>query len=166
MRPGRLIVLIGTLVATGALYLTQLAVDAAAFRLLTGEGAPTIWQELGSWGRPAAALLAGGLVAAAFRPGSGALDQWGGGAAGLLAGAALAGSVLARQAAAADAAAVSAALGQVVEGGGSASAGAGFWLLIAGSVATLAGAGWDLAAARRGAGSAGSVGKGDAPAVQ
>jgi len=166
MRPGRLTVLVGTLVATGALYLKHLAVDATTFRLLTGEEAPTIWQELGSWGRPAAALLAGGLVAVAFRPGTGALDRWGGVVAGLLAAAAVAGSVLARQEAAGDAAVVSSALGQAVEGGAGASAGAGFWLLVAGAAATLVGVGWDLAAIRRGAGPAGSVGEGDAAAVQ
>jgi len=166
MRSGRLTVLVGTLAATGALYLKHLAVDAASFRLLTGEEVPSIWQELGSWGRPATALLAGGLVAVAFRPGSGAIDRWGGAVAGLLAAAAVAGSVLARQAAATDATVVSAALGRAVEGGGGASAGAGFWLLVAGAAATLAGVGWDLAGARRGGGPAGSVGEGDTAAVQ
>jgi hypothetical protein len=166
MRPGRLAVLVGTLVATGALYLKHLAVDATAFRALTGGAVPTIWQELGSWGRPAAALLAGGLVAVAFRPGSGLLDRWGGVAGGLLAGVALAGGVLARQAAAADASAVSAALGQAVEGGAGACAGVGFWLLLAGLAAVGAGVLWDLAGAWLGEGSGGSVGEADPPAVE
>jgi len=159
-------VLVGTLAATGALYLKHLVVDAAGFRLLTGSGVPTIWQELGRWGRPAAALLAAGLVAAAFRPGSGRLDRWGGIVAGLLAGGAVAGTVLAWQGASADAAVVSAALGQAMGASGGASAGPGFWLLGAGSVAAAAGVVWDLAGALRAGAAAGSVGEQDAPAVQ
>lgn len=166
MRPGRLVVLVGTLVATGALYLKHLSVDAVTFRVLTGGGVPSIWQELGGWGRPAVALLAGGLVAFAFRPGAGALDRWGAIAGVLWATAAVAGGVLARQVAASDAAVVSTALGRAVEGGGGASAGAGFWLLIAGASVAAAGAGWDLAAAWRGGSRADSVGEEDPPAVE
>lgn len=166
MRPGRLILLVGTLAATGALYLPHLAVDATTFRLLTGERTPTIWQELGNWGRPAAVLLAAGLVAVAFRPGAGALDRWGGVVGGMLAAAALAGSVLARQQAAGDAALVSSALGQAVEGGAGASAGSGFWLLLAGVGAVVAGVVWDLADAWRGGAGGGSVGEEDATSVQ
>lgn len=171
MRPGRLILLVGTLLAAAALYLKHLAVDPATFALLTGGSVPTIWQELGRWGRPVAALLAAGLVAVAFRPGAGGLDRWGGVAGVLPIAGAIAGCVLTRQAAAGDAEVVSAALGQAVTGAGGAGVGAGFWVLIGG--AGLAGAGlvWDLAAAWRGeAGDGGggpaSVGEQDPAALE
>lgn len=166
MRPGRLVVLVGTLVATGALYLKHLSVDPATFRALTGGAVPSIWQELGRWGRPAAALLAAGLVAFAFRPGTGALDRWGAAAGALLAAGGVAGGMLARQAAGADAAVVAAALDRAVEVGGSVSPGAGFWVLVAGAAVAVVGVGGDLAAAWRGRSPAGSVGEEDPPAVQ
>jgi hypothetical protein len=165
MRPGRLAVLVGTLAATGALYLNHLDVDGAAFRVLTGGSVPSIWQELGKWGRPVAALLAAGLVAVAFRPGAGALDWWGSAVGVLLAGGAVAGGWLVRQAAAADAAVVSAALGEAAAGGPGASAGAGFWLLLAGTAVAAAGVLWDVVVAWRGRASAPSVGEQDPPAV-
>jgi len=171
MRPGRLALLVGILLATAALYLRHLAVDATAFGLLGGGSVPTIWQELGRWGRPAAALLIAALVALAFRPVSGPLDRWGGVAAGLLAAGAVAGGVLARQAAAADAAVVSAALGRVAEQGGSAAAGGGFWLLLGGAGLAAAGVAWDLAAVRhsrseRAVARPSSVGEEDPAALQ
>lgn len=150
MRPGRLALLVGILLASAALYLKHLAVDAAAFGVLGGGSVPTIWQELGRWGRPAAVLLIAALVALAFRPVSGLLDRGGGLAAGLLAAGAVAGGVLARQAAAADAAVVSAALTRLVHQGGSASAGFGFWLLLGGTALAGVGVAWDLAAIRQG----------------
>lgn len=159
MRPGRLAVLVGTLVATGALYLGHLMVDDAAFRAITGADVPSIWQELGQWGRPAAALLAAGLVAVAFRPSSGPADRLGGIAALLLAVGAAAGVVLAWQVAADDASVVSTALGA---GGSGASAGLGFWVLLAGAGGAAVGALWDLVAAGRaegGVGGAPSVGE-------
>ncbi len=171
MRPGRLALLVGTLVATAALYLKHLAVDASVFGLLTGGSVPTIWQELGKWGRPAAALAAAALVALAFRPASGGLDRWGGLTAGLLAGGAAAGGVLARQGAATDAGVVSAALGRVAEEGGGASPGVGFWLLLGGVALVGAGVAWDLTAARwgraqGGAGGPSSVGEENPAALQ
>lgn len=163
MRPGRLAVLVGTLLAAGALYLRHLVVDGAAFSAATGNGVPSIWQELGKWGRPTAAVLAAALVATSFRPNEGLLDRVGAAAAVLLAAAGAAGALAARQAAADDAAVLSAALGSTP-----ASAGVGYWVLLAGAVGAAAGAVWDLAAAwgigpaRRAA----SVGEEDAAAVQ
>jgi len=150
MRPGRLTVLLGTLVATGALYLTHLAVGEVAFRAVTGAGVPTIWQELGGWGRPAAALLAAGLVAVSFRPGAGLLDGAGAVVALLLAAGAVAGGALAWQAAGDDAAVVAAALGAGGSEGPAASAGPGFWILLVGTGVVAVGAFWDAAAAWQG----------------
>ena len=169
MRPGRLAVLVGTLVATAALYLQHLAVDGAAFRALTGGSIPSIWQELGRWGRPGAVLAAAALVGLSFRPESAAFDRAGGIGVVLLAAGALAGGVLAWQAAGEDAATVTAALGQTGIGG-RASAGPGFWMLLAGTGGSVIGAVWDLVASRRRAGRARpgeppSVGEEDAAAV-
>jgi hypothetical protein len=150
MRPGRLAVLLGTLVATGALYLKHLAVGDAAFRAVTGASVPTIWQELGGWGRPAAALLAAGLVAVSFRPGAGLLDRTGAVVALLLAAAAAAGGALAREAAGDDAAVVTAALGAAGAEGSHASAGPGFLILLVGTGVVAIGAFWDAAAAWQG----------------
>ena len=159
MRPARLAVLVGTLVGTGALYLKHLAVDGAAFRSLGGERVPTIWQELGKWGRPAAALLAASLVALAFRSHNGWWDRAGAIVAVLLGGAAVAGGVLAMGVAGDDAALVAAALEQAAgSGGGGASAGFGFWVVLGGGGIVAAGALWDLVAAWWGAGRGASPG--------
>ena len=170
MRSGRLAVLVGTLVATGALYLKHLAVDGAAFRAVTGGSVPSIWQELGRWGRPAAALLAAGMVAASFRPGSGLPGRVGSVAGLLLAVGAVAGGLLAWQGAGDDAAVVAAALEQAVAGGPGAAAGLGFWVLVTGTGVVAVGALWDLVAAWRGEGKRSpggtpSVGEEDAAAV-
>jgi hypothetical protein len=158
MRPGRLVVLVGTLVASGALYLQHLAVDGPAFRALSGGSVPTIWQELGRWGRPAAVLLAAALVALSFRPGSGPIDQFGAVGAVLVAAGAVAGGVLGWQAAGDDAAVVAAALGQAGAGNGGASAGPGFWLLLSGTSGAAIGAIWDFLSSRRSGGRAHPVG--------
>ena len=169
MRPGRLAVLVGTLVATGALYLQHLAVDDAALGALTGGSLPSIWGELGRWGRPGAVLAAAALVGLSFRPESGAFDRPGGVGTLLLAAGALAGGVLAWQVAGEDAATLTAALGQAgIEG--QASAGPGFWMLLAGTGGAVIGAVWDLIASRwnRGrtpTGEPPSVGEEDATAV-
>jgi hypothetical protein len=169
MRPARLGILVGTLVGTGALYLKHLAVDGAAFRSLGGGRIPTIWQELGKWGRPGAALLAASLVALAYRSHAGWWDRVGAIAAVALGGAAVAGGVLAMGVAGDDAALVAAALGQ---GGGGASAGLGFWVVLGGGGIVTAGAVWDLVAAWWGpgkgasAGAGASAGEGDATAVE
>jgi len=170
MRPGRLAVLVGTLVATGALYLRHLAVDAAAFRSLTGVSVPTIWQELGKWGRPAAVLLAAALVASSFRPASGQIDRVAAVCAALLATGAVAAAALAWQAAATDAAIVAAALRGAGVADPGASAGRGFWPLVAGAGGAGVGALWDLITSCQGGGPAGpgeppSVGEEDAAAV-
>lgn len=165
MRPGRLVALAGVLVATGALYLPHLAVDADAFRLLTGGRLPSIWQELGGGARATAVLVAAALLALAFRPGAGAFDRWGAPAAAVLAGGAVAGCVLARLAAVDDAVVVSLALAQTGEGAGAA-AGAGYWLLVGGAAAATAGTIWDLVGSRAGVGLGRSVGEEDAAVVQ
>ena len=170
MRPGRLVVLAGTLVASGALYLQHLAVDGTAFRALSGGSVPTIWQELGRWGRPAAVLLAAALVALSFRPGSGPIDRLGAAGAVLVAAGAVAGGVLGWQAAGDDAAVVAVALGQAGVGNRGASAGPGFWLLLSGTGGAAIGAIWDLLSSRQGGGRAHpggspSVGEEDAAAV-
>jgi hypothetical protein len=167
MRPGRLVMLVGALVATGALYLKHLAVGDTAFRAVTGGSVPTIWQELGEWGRPAATLLAAGLVVVSFRPGAGLLDRVGAVVALLLSAGAVAGGVLARQVAGDDAAVVAAALGPAGAGSPDAAAGPGFWLLLAGTAVVAVGAFWDGVAAWLGRRSAGpgappSVGEEDA----
>jgi len=159
MRPGRLAVLVGTLVATGALYLRHLAVDAAAFRSLTGVSVPTIWQEVGKWGRPAAVLLAATVVASSFRPAAGQIDR-----------VVAVGAALAWQAAGDDAAIVAAALRGAGVADPGASAGGGFWPLVAGAGGAGVGALWDLITSCQGGGPAGpgeppSVGEEDAAAV-
>jgi hypothetical protein len=168
MRPGRLVVLVGTLVASGALYLQHLAVDGAAFRALSGGSVPTIWQELGRWGRPAAVLLAAALVALSFRPGSGPIDRFGAVGAVLVAAGAVAGGILGWQAAGDDAVAVAVALGQAGAGNRGASAGPGFWVLLSGTGGAAIGAIWDFLSSGRGrarpVGSP-SVGEEDAAAV-
>lgn len=170
MRPGRLATLIGTLAATAALYLPHLAVDEAGFRAATGSPLPSIWAELGGWGRPAAALLAAALVAAAFRPVVGRGDAWGGLAAAVLAAGGVAGGWLARTAAVADASAVAAALGEAGSTG-RAMPGPGFWVLLAGAALAAGGALWDLVAAlrtraERGDKERSSVGEHDPAALQ
>ena len=78
MRPARLVVLAGLLVAAGGLYLRYLRVDGEAFAGLAGREAPTIWAEFGTPERIAAVAAVAVLVALAFRPHTGSWDLWGG----------------------------------------------------------------------------------------
>jgi len=149
VRPGRLVVLVGALVATGALYLKHLEVDDALFRGLGGERVPTIWQEVGKWGRPAVVLAAALLVALCFRPLTGAWDRGGSVVAVMLGVAALAGVLVAARAAGNDAAVVTAALASAGSPESGAAAGVGFWVAAGGCGVVTAGALWDLARAWR-----------------
>jgi hypothetical protein len=142
MRPARLVVLAGLLVAAGGLYLGYLQVDGAAFEALAGRDTPTIWAEFGTPERIVAVGVVAALVALAFRPHAGSWDLWGGAGAQVLALALVAGAVVIRATAVSDAAAVAELL--------PAAPGIGFLVVLTGAAVTLGGAGWDLFAAWRG----------------